>query len=251
MFNPMSLTGNTYILTGAASGIGRATTILLSELGANLVLIDRDIVGLKNVSSQCVTKVDYYECDLENHNRTSQLLKNLISKYTFSGFAHIAGISYISPLKTITEEKTLQILRINTLAGLELAKYLSYGKAISPNGSSFVFVSSIYASVGTPANCSYAISKAAIHGMVKALAIELAPKNVRVNCIAPGFVKTEMATMNESKFNEDYLDHINSLHPLGIGHPNDVALGIAFMLSEASRWMTGVIMPLDGGYTAQ
>lgn len=253
MVNPYSMEGKTYLVTGAASGIGRATALLLSELGAELVLIDKDISGLEYVSGLCKTKADIFECDLGNHDAISVLFKkSLFDKYKeFDGFAHIAGVSYISPLKTISNEKCLQVIQINTLAGLEIAKHLSNKKMIAAGGSSFVFISSIYASVGTSANCAYAISKAGIHGMVKALAIELASKKVRVNCVAPGFVKTEMVETNQSKFGNDYLAHINSLHPLGLGNPEDVADAVAFLLSHASRWITGVCLPVDGGYTAQ
>jgi NAD(P)-dependent dehydrogenase (short-subunit alcohol dehydrogenase family) len=252
MNNPLSLDGKTILVTGAASGIGRATALYLSELGARLVLIDKNLNGLEEVYGLCATKADIYKCDLVNHDELTILLKSIVSNYQeFNGFVHVAGVSYISPLKTISLEISRQVLQVNTLAGLEIAKYLSYRSMIALGGSSFVFISSIYAMVGTSANCVYAISKAGIHGMVKALAIELASKKVRVNCVAPGFIDTEMMEYNQGKFDSDYLERIRGLHPLGLGKPDDIAGAIAFLLSDISRWITGVCLPVDGGYTAQ
>jgi NAD(P)-dependent dehydrogenase (short-subunit alcohol dehydrogenase family) len=95
------------------------------------------------------------------------------------------------------------------------------------------------------------MSKGAINGLTKALAIELAPKNIRVNCVAPGFVKTKMLKDTNVLFDDIRISHLTSLHPLGLGDPEDVANPIAFLLSDASRWMTGVIVNVDGGFTAQ
>jgi NAD(P)-dependent dehydrogenase (short-subunit alcohol dehydrogenase family) len=95
------------------------------------------------------------------------------------------------------------------------------------------------------------MTKGAIQSITKALAIELAPHNIRVNCIAPGFIKTEMMQQVNSKFDMGHERYIESLHPLGLGSPEDVAAGIAFLFSDMSRWITGSIINIDGGFTAQ
>ena len=105
--------------------------------------------------------------------------------------------------------------------------------------------------VGSAANVAYAVSKAAVIGMTKALAIELAPKKIRVNCIAPGFVQTNMGNAVESLFDDKHAERVDEMHPLGQGEAIDIANGIAFLLSDAARWITGSVLPIDGGFTAQ
>jgi NAD(P)-dependent dehydrogenase (short-subunit alcohol dehydrogenase family) len=109
----------------------------------------------------------------------------------------------------------------------------------------------VYGLVGSAANVGYAMTKGAVQSATKALAIELAPKKIRVNCIAPGFVKTEMGDSINHNFNDDYNKLIESLHPLGWGSPDDIAAGIAYLFSDMSKWITGTIMSIDGGFTAQ
>jgi NAD(P)-dependent dehydrogenase (short-subunit alcohol dehydrogenase family) len=90
-----------------------------------------------------------------------------------------------------------------------------------------------------------------LHGITKSLAIELASKNIRVNSVAPGFVKTDMFDSIASNFGEDYEDKLNELHPLGLGAPMDVALAVLYLISDMSRWVTGTILSVDGGFTAR
>jgi NAD(P)-dependent dehydrogenase (short-subunit alcohol dehydrogenase family) len=145
----------------------------------------------------------------------------------------------------------MKLYEINSYAALELSKAFINRNVFSGLSGSIVFISSIYGMVGSAANAGYAMSKAAICGLTKSLAIELAPKNIRVNCVAPGFVKTRMMDETNLSFPNNRDSYLASLHPLGLGDPEDVANPIAFLLSDASRWMTGVVLNVDGGYTAQ
>lgn len=95
------------------------------------------------------------------------------------------------------------------------------------------------------------MTKAAIIGITKALSIELAPKGIRVNCIAPGFIKTKMMEENSFRFDDEYMERLNNLHPLGLGEAEDIANGVVFLLSDMSKWMTGAVVNIDGGFTAQ
>lgn len=116
---------------------------------------------------------------------------------------------------------------------------------------SIVFISSVYGIVGSAANVAYAMSKAAVIGMTKSLAVELSSKNIRVNCIAPGFLKTNMAEKNSTMFDEMYEKKIESMHLLGWGEADDIANSAAFLLSDAAKWVTGSVFNVDGGFTAQ
>ena len=143
-------------------------------------------------------------------------------------------------------------MRVNTQAGLNLAKIFTSKQGHDSNKQgSIVFISSVYGVVGSAANVAYATSKAALIGMTKALAVEFATKNIRVNCVAPGFIKTSMADGVNAMFDKEYEERIEAMHPLGWGEAKDIANAIAFLLSDASKWTTGAIFNVDGGYTAQ
>ena len=140
---------------------------------------------------------------------------------------------------------------VNVHAGLNLAKVFTSRKGHDLSRQcSIVFVSSVYGIVGSAANVAYATSKAAVIGMTKSLAIEFAHKGIRVNCVAPGFINTNMAGVVNQKFDPEYSERVEAMHPLGWGETIDIANGIAFLLSDASKWMTGSVVHIDGGYTA-
>jgi NAD(P)-dependent dehydrogenase (short-subunit alcohol dehydrogenase family) len=168
-----------------------------------------------------------------------------------NGMVHCAGLPYIAPLKIVSKDNAMKVYRVNAYAGLELAKIFISKNVYAGESGSIVFISSVYGIVGSAANVGYSMSKGAVQSATKALAIELAQKKIRVNCIAPGFIKTEMLDQISHNFDSDYEKHIESLHPLGWGNPDDIAAGIAFLFSDMSRWVTGTIMSIDGGFTAQ
>lgn len=253
--NPLDLTGKKFLITGAASGIGRETSILLSNLGADLILLDFNKDGLLSTSALCDTRVEILEIDLtDTELLKTKLLEAVKSFGKLDGFAHIAGISCIIPLKALTEKTCDKTYKINTYAAIELSKLFINRRVCNQredSRSSIVLVSSVYGLVGSPANVAYAMSKSAIIGITKALAMEFAPKNIKVNCVAPGFVKTEMMDRARGSFDESYLETIDKMHPLGLGNSIDIAYSIAFLLSDMSNWMTGSILNIDGGFTAQ
>ena len=120
-----------------------------------------------------------------------------------------------------------------------------------PEGGSLLFISSVYGRVGVAGQIGYAATKGAIAAAVRALAIELARRNIRVNSLSPGLVMTPMTEAAFSVLSSEQIERIRAAHPLGIGQPEDVARAAAFMLSPAARWITGADVPVDGGYTAQ
>lgn len=248
----MSLAGRRYAITGAASGIGRATSIMLSRLGAELVLIDRDAERLDGTLDECSPSDVAVPFDLKNSAGIKDMLLGVAARGTpLNGFVHLAGIPYISPLKSISESRYTEVLQINTIAALELAKAFINRKVSAEGSRSIVFISSVYACVGSEASVGYAMSKSALHGLTKSLAIELAPKKIRVNCIAPGFVATAMMQKTDQLFTQNRDEVLEGLHPLGLGEADDVAYACAFLLSEAGKWITGSIMNVDGGFTAK
>lgn len=252
-FNPISLDGKRFLISGAASGLGRATSVLLSKLGAELILLDINNEGLNKTLELCDNGVvKCITANLQNHIEIKPVVLDAVEKWgKLNGFVHLAGKPYISPLKSINHNNITEVFNLNTYAAIELAKVFSNKNVYIGEAGSVVFISSVYGFVGSAANVGYSMSKAALHGVTKSLAIELASKNIRVNCVAPGFVKTKMLDNVSGFFDQDYFNTLNNLHPLGLGEADDVANAIAFLLSDMSKWITGAVISVDGGFTAQ
>ncbi len=252
MYSPLSLEGRRYLITGAASGMGKATSILLSRLGAEIVLVDYNEEGLKETAANLECKSYILPLDLSYSSLIKPAVEKAVLEFgKLNGFAHIAGIPYVAPLKVVNENKAEKIYRINQYAAIELSKAFQSKKVYCGEHGSIVLISSVYGIVGSAANVCYAMTKSAIIGITKALAMELAPRGIRMNCVAPGFVISDMMEKNSFGFDEEYMKTLKALHPLGLGSPGDIANCIAFLMSDMSRWTTGSVFNIDGGFTAQ
>lgn len=250
--NFLDFSEKTILLTGAGSGIGRATALYLSSINAKLLLLDINEEALKETLVLCNNTCDYLVIDLSDASAIKTHVSDKIKSFgALDGMVHIAGLPYVSPLKTLNTLTVEKVLQVNTIAGLELAKVFTKFKMYKTENPSIIFISSVYGLVGSAANVAYAMSKSALHGITKSLAIELASKKIRVNCIAPGFIKTQMLDDVSGAFDAEYNDRLNKLHPLGLGDAEDIAYGIAYLLSDMSKWVTGTILSVDGGFTAQ
>lgn len=248
----LNLSGRNYLVTGAASGMGRATSILLSECGARVILVDINEDGLQNTQKECAGETMLLQMDLSSSIEFKEKIRSVVSSFgKLNGFIHCAGLPYLSPLRTVSAEHCEKIYSVNAYAAVELAKIFMSKNVYAGEHGAIVLISSVYGLVGSAANVGYALSKGAIQGITKALAIELAPKMVRVNCIAPGFIKTKMMENVSSSFSDDYVGKLSILHPLGLGDAEDVANSVLFLLSDMAKWITGSIISVDGGFTAQ
>lgn len=252
MADLLNLRDRTYIITGAASGIGKALSQTLSELEARLLLIDINKEGLDKLQKSLPSESETLILDLTQTDSIKASIKAKVDTFgKLNGFVHCAGIPYISPLKTINTAKSESLYKLNTYAAIELAKICSNKQIYAGEHGAFVLISSVYGIVGSAANVAYAMSKGAIISITKALAIELASKDIRINCVAPGFVKTTMMDNISKSLDSSYLKTLESLHPMGLGDARAVAEPIAFLLSDAARWITGAVLSVDGGFTAQ
>lgn len=252
MKNLTDLNAKSFLVTGAASGIGRATALLLSEQGAKVLLVDINKENLQKVASECVNETDTLVLDLTDAAAIKNAIKEKVASFgKINGFVHCAGIPYVAPLNVINAEKAEKVHQLNTYAAIELAKACSSKQIYAGENGSFVLISSVYGIVGSAANVVYAMSKGGIIAITKALSMELVSKGIRVNCVAPGFIKTPMMTEVSGGMGNDYFEKLNALHPMGLGEASDIANGILFLLSDMSKWMTGAVLNIDGGFTAQ
>ena len=250
--NLLDFTGKRILVTGAASGIGKATALLLSQLGADLILADLNMEGLEALRP-IIRKTDYLmQVDLSDTVQLIAKVENAVKEVgPIDGMALVAGMLYAVPLKFVKEETWEKIEKVNLYSTIELAKiYTKKGIKTTGKGA-IVTVSSYCGQVGTASSVCYSATKAGLIGVTKALAIELAPKGIRVNSVSPGTVMTEMVKKDAYGADEEYVNNLEALHPLGLGTPNDIANAIVFLLSDMSKWMTGAIVNVDGGYTAK
>ena len=247
-----NLKGKNILVTGASSGMGRAACIRLSNLGATVFLVGRDeqrlAATMENMQGGLHTIIPF---DLCNFNDYEQLFEIIKPHGHLSGLAHFAGIRKTLPIRATKVNDLKDIFNINLFAFMELVRFFSRKNYAQPDGASIVAVSSVLSLRGAAALAGYGASKAAIDGAVRSFACELASKKIRVNSIAPGHVETEMNLAVKQTISEEAYEQIIKSHPLGIGMPEDVANLVAFLISDEARWITGAVIPIDGGFTAR
>lgn len=251
-YQPFSLANKTLLITGASSGIGRQTAINCSFMGAQLILLGRNEDALTTTLESCDAPAShrYGLVDLGEENFASNL-DEILGGEKLNGFVHAAGISPILPLRSLSEKRFKENMQINLNAGIQLARLITKKAYIPDSGQSLVFIASVMASVGEPARVLYGATKGGLIAAVKSMAVELAPKNIRVNGISPGVVETPMAQKSNNYRDESTINEVKDKHPLGLGETADVADACVYLLSDAAKWVTGTNLVVDGGYTAQ
>lgn len=251
MINPLDLAGRTVLVTGASSGIGRETARLISQLGGRVVLVGRNRERLEETLE--LLEGDGHRAepfDLSSTDEIPRWLKGIsVSSGPIYGVVHCAGVHKLRPLRVLNSKTVEDVMRVNAGAAIGLAKGFCQKGVCAPNGS-VVFISSVTGLTGQAGHAAYAASKGAIIGLTKALAVELAGEHIRVNCVAPGVVTTEMGQGLLEMLTPEQSATLEANHLLGLGRPRDVAYAIAFLLGETARWITGTVLVVDGGYTA-
>ena len=242
-FNPFSLVGKTILVTGASSGIGRATAILCSQMGANVVVTGRNEGRLKETLESLYGEGHLQiAADLTKEESIARLAEDIPS---LDGIVHCAGIGHRKPCKAITAEDIVTVMNANFNAAVLLQSSLLAKKKVNKSAS-LVFVSSRAAEIPSVANSLYSASKGAIKSYAKCLSLELAPRAIRVNCICPAMVWTPLIL--KDGVTEEELQAEQSKYPLKrYGKPEDIANLAVFLLSDASSWMTGSCIDITGG----
>lgn len=242
------------MVTGASSGIGRQCAITCSDLGATVVLIGRNEERLSETlnlmdrpHNHLVIAADLTDNDLLK-SITQQITE---AKGKLHGIIHAAGISTTLPLRMINEDKLDHFFHTNVSSAILLTKLLVKPSVVSEEGMSVVFITSVMATVGEAGKTLYSMSKGALLAASRSMALELAPKKIRVNCVSPGVVETPMSQKAVYSQDESARNKIIDMHPLGLGEPQDVANTCAFLVSSGGKWITGANIAVDGGYTAR
>jgi len=250
--NPFNLEGRRVLVTGASSGIGRATCSLLAGMGAELVCLGRNESRLaETLASLGPGQHQSHLADLTDSDAIVPLLVRLASEGgAFSGVVHSAGIQRAAPLRIAKSKDFVDHFSTNALSAAMITSAIAKRGVATPAGCSVVLVGSVMSVLGAAGLSAYCASKGALVGLTRAAALELAGAKIRVNAVLPGVVDTEMSRDYLSLLGEEHAQAIARMHPLGLGTADDVAQSIAFLLSDAARWITGTCLTVDGGYSA-
>lgn len=235
--NPYSLQGKRILVTGASSGLGRQIAISSSRMGASLVVTGRDATRL--AETVAALHGSGHQSRVADLTIASELEALVDEGPQVDGVVHAAGVQRLVPVKLLSEKILRSVLDINLIAPMMLTQRLLYRNALN-SGGSIIFLSSTAATSGTAGLSPYSASKAALHGFMRSLAVEQGKRRMRVNCIIPSAVETPM-------WDPGHLEAQRARHLLGLGTPDDIANAAIFLLSDASRWITGTDLVMDGG----
>lgn len=253
MIPAYAFNGRRILVTGASAGIGRACAIALAGLGARVILNGRNegrlAETLAALPGQGHAAAPF---DLTDSDQIPLWIKGLATDGgPLAGVAHCAGTQSSKPVRSVDAAYFDQVMRANLLSALALARGLRQKGCCDAGGGAMVLVASVAAFIGQPGNVVYSASKGALVSAARGLAMELLRDNIRVNCVAPAMVETEMMERFRQTTTAEQFERIREAHPMGFGKPEDVAAALAFLLSDAARWINGVCLPVDGGYLAQ
>lgn len=244
-YNPFTLKGKTILVTGASSGIGQATAVECAQMGAEVVITGRDTKRLQATADLVGTPKALIAADLTNLEDVERLVAALPP---LDGAVLCAGNSTTLPLQFGSREKFDEMFNVNFFAPVELLR-LMYKKKVLQKGASVVLIASIGGTHSfMPGNGVYGASKAALNSLMKYAAREYASRKIRVNSICPGMVDTPL--IHRGTITEEQLAEDAKRYPLGrYGKPDDIANGAVYLLSDASSWLTGHDLVIDGGFS--
>ena len=248
MYNPFDFSGKKFIVTGGTSGIGLSTACLLSQQGAKIFLIGRNKDKLqKTISDFKGIGHGYSIIDLANDGDFTHPFNEAISDgEKIDGVVHCAAVADVEPLRSITDNRLNMSMKINLYSFINMVKMFSKKKYHNENGS-IVGESSMSAIYPDKGNTIYVATKAAMNSVVQALARELSEKNIRINTIMPAFVDTPMLREADDECRQMGQEVIHNRQLLGVSKPEDISQVIAFLLSDASKVITGRSIYADGG----
>lgn len=247
-YNPYSLEGKRVLVTGASSGIGRGIAIECSRMGAKVVISGRNEARLQETLAM-MQNPDEHQMLLADL-AIDEDIQGLVDKIEegLDGIVLCAGFTIVKPFKFVSPQDIEAIMDVNYKAPVILSQKLLKKKKINKSAS-IVFISSVSGVfVSAPAAALYSGSKGAVNGVAKAMALDLSPRGIRVNCVNPGMVDTNI--FSKGDITQEQLEEDVKHYPLGrYGKPEDIAFAVVYLLSDASAWVTGTNLKIDGGLT--
>jgi NAD(P)-dependent dehydrogenase (short-subunit alcohol dehydrogenase family) len=245
-YNPFSLQGKTVLITGASSGIGAETAVECSKLGASVIITGRNEQRLKKTFERLYSSpIQQHQMLLADLSVEEDVKRLVESVQDIDGLVNNAGVNRVKPLSFVKDEDLDYVFKNNTFASVSLTRLLLKKKKLKRN-SSIVFTSSISAYFNAPGRSLYAGSKAALTSFMRSFAVELADKGIRANAVHPGMVETIFISGN---LTEEEKQKDMATYPLKrYGKPEEIAWAIIYLLSDASAWMTGSSLVIDGGF---
>lgn len=254
MNNPFSLENKVIVISGAASGIARQCAISCSQMGAKLILLDMNEEGLKETLTMVERPDEHYWATLNllDYQKVTEVIKEGVGKVgRINGLLNCAGISTTNLFKLTKPEELDKFFHVNVYTGYFLAQECCKMGNLSKEGGSIVFFSSVAGSFGEVGKGTYGMTKAALLNLAKHLACELAHKKVRVNSISPGAICTPINMNLPHMKDPEKRAALEAQHLLGLGETTDIANACIYLLSDASRWVTGTNLFVDGGFSAR
>jgi NAD(P)-dependent dehydrogenase (short-subunit alcohol dehydrogenase family) len=243
------LAGRTYLVTGASSGIGKATAELIAVCGGRVIAAGRDMERLNGLLAGLPGAGHVAaQASLTDADATADWVKGLVTEHgALDGVFHAAGIELIRPVRLTKQAQINEVMAGSLFGAFGIARAMAQKGGIV-DGGSIVFMSSVAGAAGQVGMTAYSAAKAGIDGLVRSLACEMAARRVRVNAIAAGAVHTAMHERMIKGSGSDAMTEYEKSHLLGFGGAVDVANAALFLLGEAGRWVTGTTMVVDGGY---
>lgn len=250
--NLIDLSGRSIIVAGASSGIGKKTAVVLSQLGAKVILIARREEKLRETLAELTGEGHaFYTADLSDANAIEGLVKQIVAEQgKTDGLVYAAGVNTSMPLNAFKPEKVMDVFGINYFSFIEFVRQICRRGRYN-EGMRIVGVSSAASIRGDKSHLAYSGSKAAMNASVRCMAKELADKGICINTVAPAMTRTEMYDQYVAEYGADSgsNDDLLKRQYLGLAETEDVANVIAFLLSPAARFLTGLTLPVDGGLT--
>jgi len=235
------------LVTGGSSGLGLAISKKFTENNIHTIIVGRNETKLQEATKELGKNCQYIVCDVSDLNKIPLLVKQIIDEHgRIDILVNNAGINLKKPIADVTDAEFQQIMMTNVNSVFSMSREVSRSMVANKSGS-IINISSMAAQYGLPYVIAYTASKSAIEGMTRAMAVELSPEGLRINCIAPGFIATNMSA---TALNGDpqRKAKVLSRTPMGkLGMPEDIANMAYFLGMDESKYMTGTIIPVDGG----